>query len=123
MPFGPVIRHLLRVLVIRPERCYVEVDGQRLVVQQAWVFSGAAPRASVRRARRWDRRRPISVGVHGWRGRWLVNTGRDDLVTIELDPPMRASTLLVPLRVRELTVNVDDPDGLVAALSPDATDA
>jgi hypothetical protein len=37
-------------------------------------------------------------------------------VRIDLSPPARARTLGVPISVRELTVSVEDPDGLVAAL-------
>jgi hypothetical protein len=63
-----------------------------------------------------DTRRTVSRGVHGWRGRWLVNGAGTGLVRITLDPPQRARTTGVSIRLRELTVNVEDPAALVAAL-------
>ncbi len=79
-----------------------------------------------------------SLGVHGRRGRWLVNAAYTDLVRLRLDPPVRAQLkvqaslpadvrartprILRPLlwdrtpRVRELTISVDDPDAFVTAV-------
>jgi hypothetical protein len=57
-----------------------------------------------------------SVGAHGWGGRWLVNGARGPIVSIEIDPPVHARTILIPNGLRELQVSVDDPDALVAAL-------
>ena len=56
-------------------------------------------------------------GVHGWRGEWLVNGSSSGLVRIELDPPVRARMLIVRVTVRVLRVAVEDPAGLVAALT------
>lgn len=33
------------------------------------------------------------IGVHGWRGRWLVNGAVSGIATLEIDPPARASVL------------------------------
>jgi hypothetical protein len=55
--------------------------------------------------------------VHGWAGRYLVNGSGRNLVSIGLDPPQRARVIGFPVRVRELTVSVDDPAGLVEALA------
>ena len=64
-----------------------------------------------------DRRRVVSRGVHGWRGRWLVNGAGVGLVRLRLDPEQRARTLGLPVRLRELIVNVAEPDALIAALA------
>jgi hypothetical protein len=80
-----------------------------------WAFRGWAPRASVV-AVGPDDGRVLGWGVHGWRGRWLVNGSSSGIVRIELDPPARGRVVGVPVRVRELRVAVEDPDGLVAAL-------
>jgi hypothetical protein len=63
--------------------------------------------------------RPVRAwGAHGWRGRWLVNASSQGIVRLDLDPPARATCLVLRPRVRDLRVSVDDPDGLVAALGP-----
>jgi hypothetical protein len=86
-----------------------------LRARMGWAFSLQAPLESVRFAQR-DSRRVWSSGVHGWRGKWLVSRSSSGLVRIDLSPPARARALGVPISVRELTVSVEDPDGLVAAL-------
>jgi hypothetical protein len=63
-----------------------------------------------------------TTGVHGRRGRWLVNGSAEGLAELTIDPPVRISpsidTLygLGPSRVRQLTLSLDDPDGFVAAV-------
>jgi hypothetical protein len=81
-----------------------------------WSFSSDIPRASIRTAhpageKRW------SIGVHGWRGRWLVNGARGPLVAIEIAPRAPARVLGIRVRLHELIVSVDEPDALIAALS------
>jgi len=82
---------------------------------RAWAFSLRAPLSAVT-AVALDDRRVLSWGVHGWRGRWLVNGSSSGIVRIDLDPPVRGRAVFFPVRVRELRIAVDDPDGLVAAL-------
>ncbi len=55
-------------------------------------------------------------GVHGWRGRWLVNGSSHGIVVLGIDPPARARTLGLPVRLRELAVSLEDPVGFAAAL-------
>lgn len=75
------------------------------------------PVSAVRRAQLFEGRLPLSIGVHGWRGRWLVNGSRRGLVTIEIEPPARARVIGFPVRLRRLDVSVDEPEALVASLS------
>ena len=56
------------------------------------------------------------IGVHGWRGRWLVNGAATGLVAITVDPAVRAWAVGVPVKLRELTLSLEDPDALVGAL-------
>jgi hypothetical protein len=62
--------------------------------------------------------RIISAGVHGWRGRWLVNGSSRGLLRLTIDPGERGRLLGVPIRVRELTLSLDDRDGFLGALGP-----
>jgi len=98
-------------------RAWVEVDDDTVQVRMSWGFSADIPRSSVTGARMLDGRTPLSIGVHGWRGRWLVNGSRMGLVVIDIDPPTKAKVGPVTVSLRELTVSVDDPEELVAALS------
>lgn len=82
----------------------------------SWAFRLDVPLAHVRDAR-LDDRRVTGWGVHGWRGSWLVNGSSSGIVRIALAPPGRARIGPVPVSVRDLRVSVEDPEGLVAALS------
>jgi hypothetical protein len=62
-----------------------------------------------------DGGRPISRGVHGWRGRWLVNGAGRPLVGIDLDPAPRAYVTGFPVRLRRVVVSVADADALIGA--------
>ena len=105
----------MRLLGLTPRGSWVEVGDGRLRARMGWAFALEAPLESVRFAQR-DSRRVWSWGVHGWRGKWLVNASSSGLVRIDLSPPARARSGPVPITVRELTVSMDDPDGLIAAL-------
>lgn len=98
------------------KRSRVQVTATELIVQQGWAFRASVPRASVQGAVRLDRTY-LSRGAHGWGGKWLVNGAGDGLVSITIDPSGRGHVVGVPVTLRELIVSVDDPDGLVAALS------
>lgn len=93
----------------------IDIGGDQVVVRFGVMFRARIPRSSVRGAAR-ARRAWLSRGAHGWRGRWLVNGRGTGLVTIAIDPVARGWVTGFPVRVRELTVSVDDPDALVAAL-------
>ncbi len=110
----PAMRLLLSVLLVRSRE--VVVTAGEVTVRLGWGFRCTFPRSTVVSAAR-DPRRVVSIGAHGWRGRWLVNTSTRDLVTVTLEPPASARVVGVPVRVHTLTVSPADPDGLVAALS------
>lgn len=97
----------------------IEVADTRIVVTYGPWFRADIPRDAVATAV-IDERRTISRGVHGWRGRWLVNGAGDGLVRICLEPEQRARTIGFPVRLRELVVNVADPAALVEAIGPAA---
>lgn len=105
------------LLGMSPGRSWVEVDDHTLRVRMGWAFKLDAPLDHVRDARSVHER-VWGWGVHGWRGRWLVNGSSSGLVRIDLSPPVGAHMGPIPLTVRELRVSVEDPEGLVAALTP-----
>ena len=83
----------------------------------SWGFRADVPRRSIRSVRP-ERNAYLSLGVHGWRGRWLVNGAAGPIVALEIEPPVRARVIGVPVRLRELFVSVEDPDAVIAELSP-----
>jgi len=93
----------------------VDIGATEIEVRFGVMFRAHMPRAAVRGATPGGRAF-LSRGAHGWRGRWLVNGSGKGLVTITIDPAARAWVMGVPVRLRELTVSVDDPEGLIAAL-------
>ena len=103
-------------LGLSPSRSWVEVGDDVLRVRMSWAFSLDAPLVNVRDARP-DTGRVGGWGVHGWRGRWLVNGSSSGLVRIDLSPPVRGRMGPIPIGIRQLRVSVEDPDGLVAALT------
>ena len=111
------INRWLRWIGISPARSFVEVSPTGIRVRMAWGFTLDADRAAVRSSEP-DHDPVRGWGVHGWRGRWLVNGSSSGLVRITFDPPVAARTMVFPLRVHTLRVSVEDPDGLVAALPP-----
>lgn len=109
-------RRLLGVLGLGPSRAHVTVDEHWVEVRMGWGFHSRIPRTSVVGAER-TYRRVWGWGVHGWRGRWLVNGSSEGLVTLTIDPAVHARTAVFALTPHEVTVSVEDPDGLVAALA------
>jgi hypothetical protein len=108
---------LSTVLLLLPSDSYVEVAGARVVVRMGWGFRAAFDRSAVSSAAPLGQGGVISRGVHGWNGTWLVNGSGDGIVRVNLEPTQRAWVMSVPVRLRELRVSVENPGGLIAALT------
>ena len=106
----------LSLMWLRPSQCYVEWLGGEIEVRMGWAFRARFPRNAVSSARR-EERLVLSRGIHGMFGRWLVNGSGQGLVKLTLEPQQKARMLGFPVALRELTVSVEDPDGLIRALS------
>ena len=102
-----------------PGRGGVAVGPAVLRVRMA-DFQLDIPRASVRSATRSTRRIRGTIGVHGGRGRWLVNGSYNGLVELAIDPPCylprQLSTFFRQMEVSSLTISLVDPDGFIAAV-------
>jgi hypothetical protein len=110
------LKALFTALGITRGRAYLDVAPNLVRVRMGWGFCADVPRPSIRSVRRV--RNAVSIGVHGWRGRWLVNGASGPLVAIAIDPSAPARVMGFPIRLRELIVSVEDPDAVIAALSP-----
>jgi len=108
---------LFRGLLISPSNSYVELHGDTIHVRLGWAFSARIPQRLVARAGPGRPPTiPLTAGAHGWRGRWLVNGASDGIVTLELSEPVRAFVSGVPIRLKELSVSLDDPVAFLTAL-------
>jgi hypothetical protein len=113
--FDAWYRLLSTVLLMPVEACFVKTEGDDVEVRMAWAFRARFPRSAVASTARLDEA-PLSRGVHGWAGRWLVNGSGDRILVIDLAPVQRARVLGFPVRLRQLMVSVDEPGSLADAL-------
>jgi len=110
-----VFRVLLSLLGMGPAFSGVELVDDTLRVRMGWAFRASVPVSHITVV--GPRTGLVGgIGVHGWNGRWLVNGATTGLVAITVDPPGRASVMGIPVKLRQLTLSLEDPDALVAAL-------
>ncbi len=114
--FDSMYRVLSAALLLSPADSLVEVEGDEVRVRMAWAFRARFPRSAVVSAVE-HRRKPLSRGVHGWAGRWLVNGSGEGIVNISLEPRQRGYVVGFPVRLRNLLVSVEDPASLIMALT------
>jgi hypothetical protein len=106
---------LSRVLFLPPAGSYVEVDSQQVRVQMSWAFRSCFPREAVVSAEETTER-PLSRGVHGFAGRWLVNGSGQGILSINLIPDQLGYVMGFPVRLQQLMVSVTSPEALAVAL-------
>ena len=114
--FDAWYRVLSSVVLLSPSDSFIELSSDAVTVRMAWGFRTRFPTACVVRAARYDNA-PISRGVHGFAGRWLVNGSVDRILAIDVEPHQRAWVMGVPVKLRQLLVSVDDPEGVAARLN------
>ena len=109
-------RAVLTVFGMGPGSSGITVSDDVVDVRMGWAFRTAIPRSSIVAAGA-DDDRVWGWGVHGWRGRWLVNGSSAGLICLELDPPV-PSKAVGPFSVSltTLRVSVEDRDALLAEL-------
>ena len=73
-------RFFWALIGLGPRFSEVVVDDTDLRVRMGWAFHAAVPRADIRRVVAATERPFFAWGVHGWRGRWLVNGSSDGIV-------------------------------------------
>jgi hypothetical protein len=111
---------LSTILGLLPSASYVDAGREAIEVRMSWAFRCRFPRAAILSVSVLDWH-PVSRGVHGWAGRWLVNGSGHGIVSIWLKPAQRARVLGFPVRLRELRVSVTDGAALAASLEEDQT--
>jgi hypothetical protein len=104
-------------LGLGPKQSDIRIEDGNLHLAMGWGFRATVPLSSIEKAEpKHDR--VYAAGVHGRRGRWLVNGSSKGLVELTIDPPVRAHVVGVPITLRTLWVSVTDPDALIAAVAP-----
>jgi hypothetical protein len=117
--FDPWYSILSSALFLPPVNSYVEVNDEEVQVRMGWAFRSHFPRTAVALAVE-THERPLSRGVHGFAGRWLVNGSGQGILTISLTPAQRGYVMGFPVRLRQLMVSVAEPSALAAALMSSA---
>ena len=111
---NPFIR--VALMLVGARHGTVELDGSTLRVRLGLAYRASIPRGSVTAATRDPARWFTSIGAHGWRGRWLVNTSTRGLVRLTIEPAGTCRCLGIPAGLRELRVSLDDPDTFLSDL-------
>jgi len=109
-------RGLSRLLGLPPSVAYVDVGAQEVQVRMGWAFNSRFPRSAVTSVSA-SAHTPLSRGVHGFGGRWLVNGSSRQVMTLVLNPAQRAYVLGLPVSLSKLSVSVTDAAALGAALA------
>jgi hypothetical protein len=109
-------RPLLRLFGLGPAFSGMELDDKELRVRFSWAFYSRIPLASIRRVGH-DYDFVGGIGVHGFRGQWLVNGAANGLVAIEIAPPVRAWVVGFPVRLTRLRLSVADPVDFIRQLT------
>ncbi len=93
----------------------VTVDDEFVRVAMGWAFRASIRRSSIVGVGRSDAR-VLGWGVHGWRGRWLVNGSSGGLVDISIEPPAPSRVVGFPGRLRLLRLSLAEPERFVGLL-------
>lgn len=117
--YNRAMRAFLGLLGLGPRYSEVELNGEELRVRMGWGFAARIPRRSISQARPLGRRRDIwyALGIHTLLGgRWIVNGSLTGVLTLTIEPPVRARAFGLPIRLRWLAMSLQDPEGVLTAL-------
>ena len=104
-----------RLLFMPPSKAFVDLDPIEVRVHMGWAFDARFERSAIS-AIAPVTKRPSSRGAHGSMGRWLVNGSPEGILVMDLDPPQRARTMGIPVKLRQIMVSFEDPDAFRAAI-------
>ncbi|EGV31918.1 hypothetical protein ThidrDRAFT_1803 [Thiorhodococcus drewsii AZ1] len=106
---------LSTLLLLPPSTSYVSISRDLVEVRMGWAFSARFPRTAIASVASLNRP-PVSRGVHGFAGRWLVNGSGRGILTLDLKPAQRGYVMGFPVRLRELQVSLERPEDVSAML-------
>ncbi len=108
---------LFWLLGMGPASSSLRLDDITLRVRMGPWFRCSVPRTAIRHAVHapdswW------AIGVHtDFAGHWVVNGSPRGMVQVRLEPPAAGAFFGIPIRVRWLSLGLEDPDGFLAALA------
>ena len=115
--FSPVSAAFMTGLGLGRRTAYVEVGSDHVDVRMGYAFRATIPRESIKSVVKQGRIPwTLGIGVHGWGGQWVVNGTLHDIVRVEIEPRAPARVLGVPVKLHDLWVSLEDPDGFQAAV-------
>ena len=120
LSFNRIIAVITTPLLAGQRHCSVHVGDEAMTVRMGlggWVFDAVLPLSSIVEVAQATGA-VMSWGAHGWRGRWLVNGSSQGLVRVRIDPRAQGRCLGFPLRLRELVLSLEDPNGFITAVQP-----
>jgi hypothetical protein len=108
---------VFRGLLIPPSSAYLDLGDDMIHVRLGWAFRARIPRRLVATSGPGEPPQiRLTAGAHGWGGKWLVNGAPDGIVKLELSERTRAFVSGFPIRLKELSVSLEDPDKFLVAL-------
>ena len=118
MAYWPWLLPIMLVAGAGPSTARIAIEGDALRVKMGWFwFRAMVPLRSIVHVRRsanaW-----FSVGIHTdmMRG-WIVNGSPLGMVHLTIQPPAAGRFVGLPIRVSNLWLSLEDPDGFVDALN------
>jgi hypothetical protein len=118
--YNSAMRLMMTPMLAGPRHSTIRVGDDGVVVRMGlagWMFTADVPLSSIVAATQVSG--PVwGWGAHGWRGSWLVNGSGVGLVRLTIEPTARGRCLGYPLRVRQLTLSLADPEAFISAVSP-----
>jgi hypothetical protein len=112
--YGSPWKWILPILLLPDRYAYIQIDGGLVQIRLGWGFRLTFSRSDIMEI--VDHRPVVSIGAHGWKGRWLVNGAHSPIAVIRLTHPSPGHVAGFPVRVREILVSVDDREALHRAL-------
>ncbi len=85
--YGNPWRWILPIFLLPARLAYIRIDGDLGPGAHGVGVPPEFPKGSVESVS--DHRPVVSIGAHGWNGRWLVNGAHRPIATIALSPPAR----------------------------------
>jgi len=108
--YGNPWRWILPLFLLPARTAYLRIDGETVKLRMGWAFRTKFARSDVTEV---AKHRPVvSVGAHGWKGRWLVNGAHRPIAIIRLAQPVQGRVMGFPVTVQEIWVSVDNRDVL-----------
>jgi hypothetical protein len=104
---------LLTLLGLGRRFSTIERSGDQLHVQMGWGFRAKFPISSIRSVTPYTGV-AMGIGVHGFGGNYLVNGKASGIVTLEIEPSAKALLIGVPVKLRKLSVSLDEPEQFIA---------